>query len=1620
MSGIGKLYLLLIICIGFTNASAQLGGVKGNEWIIPTQKYIRIEVAQDGIYRVTANQLNLPADVHPDRLHLYYLGKEQILFIQNEGDANRIDGNDFIEFFGERMDGRTETPLYRHPSRHYNAPNIQANPYTNSLSDTSAYFLTWDVSLRSPKYTYQPITSTPEALAQITVEKNFYRHIERVVAPIRYYSQGGSVSKFDTYREGNCSYTTGEGYVFTPGKSFRVNLNAPFPAPEAREQPLLSAYVHALNPAASQNANLLFGGKQVQVFIGADTMTTLRMPLSYDDLKPVNTFGLDALLNNYQLSVAYVQLDYDRLFQFNQDTKVRIQWKESETETYKVSLTGLQADTDYYLYDLDNALRIKGVRIDDKVVFAINPQSPNRHFYLLAESQIQADQSGVVTFADSDIKNYTHYEGAEMIVIANPSVMQSAREYGSYRDTCSVNRLKTLVVSTEELFDEFSYGSPNVMAFKRFIRTALDSWTIKPKYVFLWGKGYYARLGYENQPVNKTTTWGTPASDNRFVCEFNEDAILNYVPEIPIGRLNCLTNEEGFTYLEKLKEYEHTPYQSWMKNALHLGGGDGDGEQRGIIQNLTNVQHVFESAPLGGKVSYFQKGSLGKPYQPKNTTTRDVISQGVSMFCFFGHSSSRQFDVEVLHPSEYKNEGKYPFVVANGCYAGAYHDMATLGEAFLVYPKKGAIGWLASSSFGYMTQLSRYNQIFYEIAFRDSMGMPIGNVVRETVRRFLATPNLSQNDYVHASQVNLQGDPSLRLYHPKGPDLELLRADVKVTPALATVETKTLRFQVRLRNIGSSFADSFKVSVRYVLPNGSEQNIDLPKQAPVLLQDTLTFNVNLPQPSVGGTHRFEIFLDAENAIAEQNESNNRFTAEVIVPSDMPEILYPYPYQITNRQAITLSAAAPGKASLENAPIRYFFEADTSHLFNSPFKVSSPAVIASPDLGRWELPFKAVHNVVYYWRVRVEDSDQWATASFKYMIGRTGWGQSHFGQWQNNFTESYAYDSLTNRREFEPFFTQVMARAGSARNIEFNMDGGVNGYTNIHVQDDLGETVLYCIIDGKTLRPRTHHPRYDNLDYVRFQEVQKLEPIINGLSKGDHIVLMSYFSKMSQWQWDNKVKALNAIGATDSILKLGDDDGFIVIGTKDASIGSALLATKKRIEFTDSGAYMNTRLFSRLPAGRMESAWFGPAKSQWRSAEWVYHTEPSDRVTIQVWGQDTVGKETLLKQTSEKFIDLTDISVKTYTRLQLRAILTDSVNRTAPQPDYWHIFYEEVPEGIHLPRPQAIMPVAVHYIGDTVRFNGKFQNLTPIRMDSLFIQVAVEDISGRTVFEDHYRIAPLAELGSVTVPYHLPTGSFEGGFHRLLITVNPDYRQPEKTTDNNTAIVLLNFIPDTRPPVLQVSVEKKVPVNGMIVSPNPSIRIQLTDDNPYQIPNDSTAVAVRFGPYDDENLIRSYYYRTGDLIWEQMPKGIAVDFQPKNLTDGRYTLVVQGWDHVGNPAGAQPYKIEMEVRNGTSVSEIIVLPNPFNDKTVFSYVLTGKVLPTEFAIDVFDLAGKKIRTLDLEATQDVGFGEVITRSSWDGRDEAGRILTEGIYIYRARIKFGSGDYLERTGKVILVR
>lgn len=68
------------------------------------------------------------------------------------------------------------------------------------------------------------------------------------------------------------------------------------------------------------------------------------------------------------------------------------------------------------------------------------------------------------------------------------------------------------------------------------------------------------------------------------------------------------------------------------------------------------------------------------------------------------------------------------------------------------------------------------------------------------------------------------------------------------------------------------------------------------------------------------------------------------------------------------------------------------------------------------------------------------------------------------------------------------------------------------------------------------------------------------------------------------------------------------------------------------------------------------------------------------------------------------------------------------------------------------------------------------------------------------------------------------------------------------------------------------------------------------------------------------------------------------------------------------------------------------PNPFNPRTVICYSLAE---PTCVSLQVFDLAGRLVRRLVAEANQASGRYEV----TWEGRDDAGRLVSAGVYFYQ---------------------
>ena len=95
-----------------------------------------------------------------------------------------------------------------------------------------------------------------------------------------------------------------------------------------------------------------------------------------------------------------------------------------------------------------------------------------------------------------------------------------------------------------------------------------------------------------------------------------------------------------------------------------------------------------------------------------------------------------------------------------------------------------------------------------------------------------------------------------------------------------------------------------------------------------------------------------------------------------------------------------------------------------------------------------------------------------------------------------------------------------------------------------------------------------------------------------------------------------------------------------------------------------------------------------------------------------------------------------------------------------------------------------------------------------------------------------------------------------------------------------------------------------------------------------------------------------------------------------------------------------------------ISRILNSPNPFSDKTFFTYLLTNDA--DEVAISIYTPTGRLV--VKLEGASDyAGYNEEL----WDGRDTDGKRLANGVYLYKIKTEWADKK-IEKIGKLVILR
>ncbi|MBK7629695.1 MAG: hypothetical protein IPJ23_03075 [Ignavibacteriales bacterium] len=247
-----------------------------------------------------------------------------------------------------------------------------------------------------------------------------------------------------------------------------------------------------------------------------------------------------------------------------------------------------------------------------------------------------------------------------------------------------------------------------------------------------------------------------------------------------------------------------------------------------------------------------------------------------------------------------------------------------------------------------------------------------------------------------------------------------------------------------------------------------------------------------------------------------------------------------------------------------------------------------------------------------------------------------------------------------------------------------------------------------------------------------------------------------------------------------------------------------------------------------------------------------------------------------------------------------------------------------------------------------------------------------------------------------------------------INVNVVATSPIKEyyTFNNASNGNFNVVRDSANPLFNITFDGREIINGDIISSEPEVVITLQDNSP--LPLDSTFFTL---VHTYNNIPKVLTVPGPDVTYNYTPypnSRAEITWKPI-LEDGRHVLEVLAKDASGNFFDSTSSRSVFNVYNNPDLLQVFNYPNPFSDNTYFTFELRGVIPPEEFKIKIFTVAGRLIRELIPSSPLQIGFNKIY----WDGKDEDGDEIANGLYFYKIISKH-NGEVKTVTQKLAKVK
>lgn len=412
--------------------------------------------------------------------------------------------------------------------------------------------------------------------------------------------------------------------------------------------------------------------------------------------------------------------------------------------------------------------------------YKVNAVQGVRHLFVASSLRAPASMSLVPV---TDLK--AEFPQSDVVVVTHKSLVESAQAWADYRR--SQSGFTVGVVSTDEIYNEFASGNPDITAIRDFLASIYHDRPTAPRYVLAWGDAHYDFRNISTAEVNYVPVWQKLDSDGRFhavndtyatddfiVCVDGDD----FIPDYGMGRVPVSSNAQGFAFVDKLRTYERSSTVSPWRRTITFAADDSPTTPTKLPDGVLHTSQSEELAASFVPGELFQRKIYLPMYPTENVpggrrrpkVTEDLlnaINGGTLLLNWVGHGNPRVWaDERVMEKDVFVpqlvNKDRLFFLVAATCDYGRFDDpeRSCGAEDMLLSPLGGAVGILTANRTVYSHSNFALAQEFYRRLF------PTGGTSRVPMMGDVILGLKTVRSGVNDRKFSLLGDPTMRLLRP--------------------------------------------------------------------------------------------------------------------------------------------------------------------------------------------------------------------------------------------------------------------------------------------------------------------------------------------------------------------------------------------------------------------------------------------------------------------------------------------------------------------------------------------------------------------------------------------------------------------------------------------------------------------------------------------------------------------------------------------------------------------------------------------------------------------------------------------------------------------------------------